>query len=83
MIQRTARKARKTVDQPTPVKTESRICFGIAWFKTEAEAMRADAIGRERGYTYNGGWFHGMPCGRDETWDYVDEVHGPLYAVTN
>jgi hypothetical protein len=62
----------------TPVKSESRICFGIMWFKTEKEAMQADAHVKASGITYNGGYFHGMPCGRDNTWD-----HDGLFAVTN
>jgi hypothetical protein len=24
-----------------------------------------------QGNTYNGGWFHGMACGRDTSFDYV------------
>ncbi len=67
---------------PTPIKQESRICFGIAWFKTEAEADRYGAHVRKAGYTYNGGFYHGMLCGRDKSWDYVDKELGQLYAVT-
>lgn len=67
---------------PTPVKLESRICFGIAFYATEADAtLAADAV-RARGETYNGGFYHGMPCGRDTHFDYVDPEHGPLFAVT-
>jgi hypothetical protein len=79
-----AKAKRATITAPVPVKTESRICFGIAWYATEAEAMEADRIGRMQGNTYNGGWFHGMPCGRDTTWDHVDQKTGQqLYAVTH
>lgn len=68
---------------PTPVKLDSRICFGIAYFATEADAMAYDAHVRDKGYTYNGGFFHGMACGRDTTWDYTDPALGRLYAVTH
>lgn len=73
---------RKQAKVPTPVKTESRICFGIAWFATEADADAAHNAIRQRGETYNGGFFHGMACGRDKAFDYDDPVHGRLYAVT-
>lgn len=63
---------------PEPVRRESRTCFGISWFATEAEADAYAAIVHEQGLTYNGGFFHGMPCGRDKTWD----TDG-LYAVTD
>jgi len=80
-----ARKAaRKPAAQaePVPVKTDSRICFGIAWFASEEEANRYSQIVHKRGDTYNGGWYHGMACGRDRGFDYKDEQHGQLYAVT-
>ena len=48
---------------------ESRICFGIIWFKTEEEAIEYGKLTNLLGITYNGGFFHGMPCGRDKTWD--------------
>lgn len=83
MKKRIAKKPAKKTSEPVPVKSEQRICFGIAWYKTEAEANAADAICRERGYTYNGGWLDGKPCGRDSAWDYDDPVHGRLYACTN
>ena len=68
---------------PTPVKRDSRICFGIHYFATEAEAEAAAAIVRERGDTYNGGFFDGMPCGRDSGFDHVDRETGEkVYAVT-
>jgi hypothetical protein len=68
---------------PTPVKIDSRICFGIAYFQTEDDAMKYDAHVRAKGYTYNGGWMDGAPCGRDRTWDHVDPELGPLFAVTD
>lgn len=67
---------------PKPVKRDVRICFAIAYFTSEADAKTYDDWVRKQGYTYNGGWFDGMPCGRDKTWDYVDKELGQLYAVT-
>lgn len=67
---------------PTPIKSESRICFGIAYFATEQDATRYAAHVRQRGDTYNGGYFDGMPCGRDQAFDHTDATHGRLYAVT-
>ena len=67
---------------PQPVKTESRICFGIVWFVTEHDANVFDRYITERGHAYNGGFFHGMPCGRDRAFDYIDDQLGRLYAVT-
>lgn len=62
----------------TCVASEQRICFGIRWFATEAEADLYAAHVRKEGITYNGGWFHGMMCGRDKTWD-----HDGMFAVTD
>jgi hypothetical protein len=67
---------------PKPVKFDSRICFSIAYFASEADATVYAAHVREKGYTYNGGYFHGMPCGRETRWDHVDPTLGQLYAVT-
>jgi hypothetical protein len=72
----------KTV--PVPVKHETRICFSIAWFDSEKDAALYDKHVRKLGLTYNGGWFHGMSCGRDKTWDHVDKTTGrKLFAVTD
>ena len=65
-----------------PVKYDGRICFGIAFFTSEEDAQKYDAYVKQRGDSYNGGWFHGMPCGRDTTWDHKDEKLGQLFAVT-
>lgn len=82
MAKRTTKKT-AAPSAPVPVKSESRICFGIMWFKTEADADAAAEQVRAKGYTYNGGWYHGMACGREPVWDYTDPVLGRLYAVTN
>jgi hypothetical protein len=80
---KTASRKRKAYPSlPVPVKTDSRICFGIAYFKTEKDAERYAKDIVRRGITYNGGWLDGKPCGRDKTWDHVDATLGQLYAVT-
>jgi len=68
---------------PTPVKIDSRICFAINYFTSEADADLFSADVLARGITYNGGWYDGMPCGREPGWDYTDPVFGPLFAVTD
>jgi hypothetical protein len=62
----------------TAAKQEERRCFGIAWFATEAEAQVFAQAVRALGRTYNGGFFHGAPCGRNPGFD-----HGGLFAVTH
>ena len=66
---------------PEPVERDIRICFSIYYFQTERDADVYATHVRKEGYTYNGGWYHGRPCGRDPSWDYND---GDLrkYAVT-
>jgi hypothetical protein len=66
---------------PQPVEVDIRICFAIAWYATEAEAMQHDKLAKEAGDTYNGGWFHGMACGRDTTWDR-EKGGKKLFAAT-
>lgn len=65
-------------DLPTPVRRDERICFGIAWFATEAEAEAYAAHVREQGITYNGGYMHGIGCGRAPSHD-----RDGLFAVTD
>lgn len=69
---------------PQPVKRESRICFGISWFSTEEEAMQYSTFGKEMGNTYNGGFYHGMSCGRSRSFDIKDDGGKTiLFAVTD
>jgi hypothetical protein len=74
---------KKQTPLPTPVKRDERICFGIAYFTTERDAQRYAADVRRRGLTYNGGYFHGMSCGREPSRDYTDPALGRLFAVTH
>ena len=68
-----------------PVRTESRTCFGLEWFEQEADAENRGAEVRDAGQTVNGGYMHGMECGRHSTakaFDYTDAETGKrLYAV--
>lgn len=61
------------------VKKEQRICFGIAWFRTEAEANKLGELNQRLGVRYEGGWFDGMPCKRDPSFD---KKRPKLYACT-
>lgn len=65
------------------VRYDGRICFGIAFFDSEESAMEYHEEVRQEGRTYNGGWFHGMPCGRNKQWDTEDESGRMQYAVTD
>ncbi len=67
---------------PVPFKTSSRTCFGIAYFTTEATASEYARHIEKSGDTYNGGYMHGVACGRDTSWDYTDTSGRKLYAVT-
>ena len=66
---------------PGFVKHDSRICFGIDWFDTLEAAQAAHAAVQAAGRTYNGGWFDGMPCGRNTGFDSEHEGR-KIYAVT-
>ena len=64
------------------IEQEGRICFGLAWYGTETEAEEAAKAVQEAGHTYNGGYFHGMPCGREKQFDYDHPQAGRRYAVS-
>lgn len=69
------------INLPEHVKWDVRICFAIKWFATEEDALTYDEHVRKQGITYNGGFYHGRPCGRDKSWD-TEENGKALYAVT-
>ena len=72
-----------TTELPTPAKSESRTCFGVEYFTSEADADRYAQQVRDSGQTYNGGFFHGLPCGRSAAMDHTDPATGVrYYAVT-
>lgn len=66
-----------------PVASEERICFGIKWFASEAEADQYAAYVRFKGLTYNGGMFDGMACGRNKSFDKRTDGVVTAYAVTD
>lgn len=61
---------------------DSRICFSIMFFEQESDADKVATEVRKRGRTYNGGFFHGSPCGREKGYDYVDKDGVRWHAVT-
>lgn len=69
----------RTKDEVFPVDRESRICFAIAWFASEADAAK---WAKDHPGTYNGGWYHGRPTGRDHNFDRTLADGTKLYAVT-
>lgn len=76
------KRKKRAMSVPVPVKIDSRICFAIAYFTSEKDATVFAKDVERQGITYNGGWFHGKPCGRETTWDYTDATLGPLFGVT-
>lgn len=66
-----------------PDDIDVRICFCIYFFYDEAKADEYAAYVEKKGFTYNGGMFHGMPCGRDKSFDKIDADGRKMYAVTN
>lgn len=73
---------RPYADAPEPALTESRICFGIAWFTTEEDAQAFASAVKARDGRYNGGWLDGCPCGREPSRDMQHPELGKLHAVT-
>lgn len=59
-----------------------RICFGIAWYELESDADRAATETRKQGNCYNGGYYHGVACGRETGWDFTDKDEAKWYGVT-
>jgi len=72
-----------------PVYIDSRTCFGIHYYDTLEKALAFAEYVRIKGYTYNGGFFHGMPCGRDASLDFVvtkqhcDPTDCPAYRLNH
>ena len=68
----------ESIERPVPIATESRICFGIEWYATEAEAETAAKLkpGRK-----NGGWYDGQSTGRDSGFDF-DRDGVSYFAIT-
>lgn len=72
----------ETQHLPRPVKTASLIAIGVVYLASEEDAAAWDEHVRGTGQAYNGGYYDGMPCGREPGRDFADEEHGKLYAVT-
>ena len=67
---------------PPHAKYSGRVCFTLVWYTNRRVAEKAGQLSRSAGNRYNGGWFDGKPCGREEQFDYVDKKLGRLYAVS-
>lgn len=77
----------RNAERPEPVYSDSRVSFGIVFFLTEEDAdLYAAHQSAAGGARYNGGYCHGMSCGRDRGHDFEPssgEFAGKtLYAVT-
>lgn len=63
-----------------------RISMAVRYFSSEADADRYGELVRKTGATYNGGWFHGSPLGRDRGYDHTpangEHAGVPQYGVT-
>lgn len=70
------KKSMPNAPKAVPIHTDQRTCFGIAFFLKESDAQAFGDYYRAAGATYIGGYFHGMPTGRDSGWDFVvTEAH--------
>jgi len=61
---------------------DGRICFSVLYFDSLSDAELIAEKVRKNGNSYNGGWFDGMPCGREPARDYTDDKGIKWYAVT-
>jgi hypothetical protein len=62
--------------------SKNHICHGVYFYMTEWQAEAAGYAVRLQNQKVVGGFFHGMPCGRDATHDHVDKQYGLVYGVT-
>jgi hypothetical protein len=60
---------------------DGRISLSVLYFESLADAELIAKEVKEQGCSYNGGWFDGMPCGREPARDYLNEGI-KWYAVT-
>jgi hypothetical protein len=75
-------KAFKTDRRWTAIKIEHRSSLSIAWFDTEEEATSFGDHIEAIGEVYCGGFFDGMPHGRDTGFDITREDGTKLFAAT-
>jgi hypothetical protein len=78
----TVRSWKKSIPVKGRTKYDGRICFGVQYFTDPQDAEAFAAAVEEEGACYNGGWFHGMPCGRDKSFDHTDAEGVKWLAVT-
>lgn len=72
-------------NSPPPVGrfiTDVRICFGIIFFENKKDAAKCEKEVKRKGLTVNGGYSHGMPCGRATQFDFDDDEDVAWHAVT-
>lgn len=62
--------------------TKHHICHGVHYYLTEENAILAGLAVRLRNERVIGGFYHGMQCGRDVTFDHVDKQYGLVFGVT-
>jgi hypothetical protein len=74
---------KRLTEAPNRVKYEGRGCFGLEFYATIEEARARAREVQRIGLTYNGGMFHGKPCGRETQFDHTDPETGQaLFAVS-
>lgn len=61
---------------------DGRICLAVLYFDSLSDAELIAQKVKEKGLSYNGGWFDGMPCGRESARDYIDKDGIKWYAVS-
>jgi hypothetical protein len=64
------------------VRYQGRICFALQYFSVEADAKACAKQVAKEGRTYNGGFFHGMSCGRESQFDHTTDDGVKWYAVS-
>jgi hypothetical protein len=64
-------------------KYQSGNATAVWFFKEEADADAFAASVKAAGATYNGGYFHGKPCGREKERDHTDQHGVRWFAVTH
>jgi hypothetical protein len=61
---------------------DGRIAFSLYMFTNEDDANTCAREVERQGNTYNGGWMHGRACGREDRFDYTDNVGVRWFAVS-
>lgn len=61
------REYRQLLEQAT--QKQGRISFQLAWFEDEQTAVEFETVVMKLEHRYNGGFNHGMLCGREKPFD--------------